>query len=76
MENDNNEGLRFLQELVNKEGIMVALAPKDINEDTYGEWLKTKVNVANGVNMPEGFIPCTTYWVVLDNKIICLDKTK
>ena len=74
--NDDYEGLRFLQELVNEEGIMVAPAPKDIDENSYGDWLKTKVDVANGVNMPEGFIPCTTYWVMLDNKIIGLANIK
>ena len=31
--NDDYEGLRFLQELVNEEGIMVAPAPKDIDEN-------------------------------------------
>ena len=74
--NDDYEGLRFLQELVNEEGIMVAPAPKYIDENSYGDWLKTKVDVANGVNMPEGFIPCTTYWVMLDNKIIGLANIK
>lgn len=74
--NDDYEGLRFLQELVNEEGIMVAPAPKDIDENSYGDWLQTKVDVANGINMPEGFIPCTTYWVMLDNKIIGLANIK
>lgn len=74
--NDNLEGLKFLQELVNEEGIMVAPAPKDINENTYGEWLKAKDDMAKGINLPEGFIPCTTYWVIQDNKIIGLANIK
>lgn len=75
-ENDNLDGLKFLQELVNEEGIMVAPAPKDINEATYGDWLKSKVDTAKGINLPEGFIPCTTYWVMLDDKIIGLSNIK
>ena len=39
---DSVEGLKFLQELVNEEGIMVAPAPKDIDESSYGTWLKAK----------------------------------
>ena len=74
--NDDFEGLRFLQELVNEEGIMVAPAPKDINENTYGTWLKSKEDMAKGINLPEGFIPCTTYWVMLDEKIIGLANIK
>lgn len=74
--NDDFEGLRFLQELVNEEGIMVAPAPKDINENTYGEWLQAKEDMAKGINLPEGFIPCTTYWVILDKKIIGLANIK
>ena len=74
--NDDFEGLRFLQELVNEEGIMVAPAPKDIDENTYGTWLKSKEDMAKGINLPEGFIPCTTYWVILDEKIIGLANIK
>ena len=69
-ENDGLEGLRFLQELVNEEGIMVAPAPKDIDESSYPSWLRAKVDTARGINLPEGFIPCTTYWVMLGDKVI------
>ena len=75
-ENDGIEGLKFLHELVNEDGIMVAPAPKDINEETYPIWLKGKVDLAKGINIPEGFIPCTTYWVILDDKIIGLANIK
>lgn len=74
--NDSLEGLKFLQELVNEEGIMVVPAPKDINENTYGDWLKSKTDMAKGINLPDGFIPCTTFWVMLDNKIIGLANIK
>ena len=74
--NDSLEGLKFLQELVNEEGIMVAPAPKDINENTYGDWLQSKADMAKGINLPEGFIPCTTFWVMLDDKIIGLANIK
>lgn len=74
--NDNVEGLLFLQELVNEDGIMVAPAPKDIDESTYSTWLQSKEDMAKGINLPEGFIPCTTYWVILDNKIIGLANIK
>lgn len=73
---DSLEGLKFLQELVNEEGIMVAPAPKDINENTYGDWLQSKSDMAKGINLPEGFIPCTTFWVMLDDKIIGLANIK
>lgn len=73
---DSVEGLKFLQELVNEEGIMVAPAPKDINESSYGAWLQTKEDMGKGINLPDGFIPCTTYWVLLDNKIIGLANIK
>lgn len=75
-ENDGLEGLKYLQDIVNEEGIMVAPAPKDINEATYPQWLKTKADTAKGINMPEGYIPCTTYWVMLDDKIIGLANIK
>lgn len=74
--NDSLEGLKFLQELVNEEGIMVAPAPKDINENTYGDWLKSKADMAKGINLPDGFIPCTTFWVMLDDKIVGLANIK
>ena len=74
--NDSLEGLKFLQKLVNEEGIMVAPAPKDISESTYGDWLQSKEDMAKGINLPEGFIPCTTYWVMLDDKIIGLANIK
>ncbi len=74
--NDDLEGLRFLKKLVNEEGIMVAPAPKDINKNTYIDWLQAKSNIAKGVNLPEGFVPCTTYWVMLDKKIIGLSNIK
>ena len=32
---DSAEGLRFLQDIVREEDIMVAPAPKDIDESTY-----------------------------------------
>ena len=73
---DNFEGLYFLQDLVNEKGIMFAPAPKGIDENSYGDWLQTKMNVANGVNMPDEFIPCTTYWVMLNDKIIGLANIK
>ena len=75
-ENDGLDGLKYLQDIVNEEGIMVAPAPKDIDETTYPEWLKTKADTAKGINMPEGYIPCTTYWVMLDDKIIGLANIK
>ena len=75
-ESDGPEGLRFLQELVNEEGIMVAPAPKDIDETSYPRWLKAKVNTARGIDLPDGFIPCTTYWVMLDGKVIGLANIK
>ena len=34
---DNFEGLYFLQDLVNEKGIMVAPAPTDIDENSYGD---------------------------------------
>lgn len=73
---DDVEGLRFLQELVNEEGIMVAPAPKDIDENSYSDWLQSKTDMAKGINLPEGFIPCTTYWVMLGGKIIGLANIK
>ena len=75
-ENDGIEGLRYLQNIVNEEGIMVAPAPKDIDETTYPKWLKEKADTAKGINMPEGYIPCTTYWVMLDDKIVGLANIK
>jgi len=74
--NDGLEGLKFLQDLVNEEGIMVAPAPKDIDENTYEDWLKSKIDIAKGTNLPAGFIPCTTFWVMLDDKIIGLANIK
>ena len=47
-ENDGLDGLKYLQDIVKEEGIMVAPAPKDIDETTYPEWLKTKANTAKG----------------------------
>jgi len=75
-ENDSLEGLRYLQNLINEEGIMVSPAPKDIDEVTYPKWLKEKADTAKGINMPEGYIPCTTYWVLLNDKIIGLANIK
>lgn len=75
-ENDGLDGLKYLKDIVNEEGIMVAPAPKDIDETTYPEWLKTKADTAKGINMPEGYIPCTTYWVMLDDNIIGLANIK
>ena len=75
-ENDGIDGLKYLQDLVNEDGIMVAPAPKDINKETYPEWLKSKVDTAKGINLKEGYIPCTTYWVMLDDKIIGLANIK
>lgn len=74
--NDELDGLYFLQDLMNEEGIMVSPAPKDINELTYLKWLKEKVDTAKGINLPNDYIPCTTYWVILDNKIIGLANIK
>jgi len=74
--NDGNDALEFLQELVNEEGIMVAPAPKDIDENSFHGWLQSKVEIAGGINLPEGFIPCTTYWIILDNKLIGLGNIK
>ncbi len=75
-ENDGLDGLKYLQDIINEEGIMVSPAPKDIDETTYPEWLKTKADTAKGINMPEGYIPCTTYWVMLNDKIIGLANIK
>ena len=75
-EHDGIEGLRYLQNLVNEEGIMVAPCPKDIDGNTYPKWLKEKADTAKGINMPEGYIPCTTYWVILNDKIIGLGNIK
>jgi len=73
---DGIEGLKFLKDLVNEEGIMVAPAPKDIDVDTYSLWLQSKEDMAKGINLPEGFIPCTTYWVMLDKEIIGVANIK
>ena len=75
-ENDGLDGLKYLQDIVNEEDIMVAPAPKDIDETTYPKWLKEKADTANGINMPEGYVPCTTYWVMLNDKIIGLANIK
>ena len=75
-ENDGLDGLRYLQDILNEENCMVAPAPKDINEETYPAWLKEKADMAKGINMPEGYIPCTTYWVMLDDKIIGVGNIK
>lgn len=75
-ENDGLEGLRYLQDIVNEEGIMVSPAPKDIDENTYPKWLKEKSDMSKGINLPEGYIPCTTYWVMLNNKVIGLANIK
>lgn len=74
--NDGPEGLRFLQDIVNEEGIMVAPAPKDIDASSFPKWLQAKADTAKGLNMPEGFVPCTTYWVMLGEKIIGLANIK
>lgn len=74
--NDGLEYLKYLQDIVDEEEIMVAPAPKDIDETTYSEWLKTKADTAKGINMPEGYISCTTYWVMLDDEIIGLANIK
>lgn len=74
--NDGLEGLKYLQEIVNEKDTFVAPAPKDIDEKTYPLWLKEKADLAKGINMPDGYIPCTTYWVMLDNKIIGLANIK
>ena len=37
---------------------------------------KGKVDMAIGDNLPLGYVPCTTYWVMLDNKIIGLANIK
>ena len=73
---DSAEGLRFLQDIVREEDIMVAPAPKDIDESTYPGWLRIKADTAKGLNMPEGYVPCTTYWVIYENRIIGLANIK
>ena len=75
-ENDGADGLRLLQGLVGEEGVMVAPAPKDIDENTYPDWLKTKADTAKGFNLPAGFVPCTTYWLTLGNAVIGLANIK
>ena len=73
---DDLEGLKFLKELVNEKGIREFPAPRNINENSYGVWLQSKVDMAKGIKLPKGFIPCTTYWVMLDNKIIGIANIK
>ena len=53
-ENDGLDGLKYLQEILTEEGIMVEPAPKDINETTYPNWLKTKADASKGINLPNG----------------------
>ena len=74
--NDGTEGLRLLQKLVREEGAMVSPAPADIDEGMYPAWLREKADTAKGIDLPEGYVPCTTYWIMCGDRIIGIGNIK
>ena len=48
----------------------------NISYEEYREWLKKEDDISKGVNLPEGWVPATTYFLYIANRFIVYMPTR
>lgn len=76
--NDGEKELEFMRNLPKKErGFENPSDPDDlINIETFKEWLGKKSNEAKGLDLKEGYVPQTIYWIMLGNEVVGIGKLR
>ena len=66
-ENDGKDVYDILQLIdANENGFINHV--KDTPYEMFGQWLKQNVDISNAINLPDGFVQQTTYWLYDDDK--------
>ena len=58
---------KYIEELGDEERYPFLL---DFDHSDFSKLLKKLDNFSNGIDLPEGFVPATTYWLVVDSPIL------
>jgi len=76
--NDGIEELEMLKSFPFEEnGFQRSASDEDLlNLDSFKKWLKRKEDNSKGIGLKEGWVPDTTYWVLLDNKPVGVIKVR
>lgn len=76
--NDGERELEFLRNLPKKErGFENPSDTRDlINIETFKEWLGAKTNEAKGIDLKEGYVPQTIYWIMMGDKVVGIGKLR
>lgn len=56
----------MLQEIIDGENGFSNPAYK-LKYNDYKDWIKQEIDISKGINMPEGYVPCTTYVLYIDD---------
>lgn len=75
---DGEKELEYLRKLPeNENGFRNPSKEEDlINLETFRKWLEQKINESEGTNLPEGYVPQTIYWIMLEDKIVGIGKVR
>ena len=70
--------LKYLRNLpYNENGFYNPAEPEDlVNEETFKNWLSSKILESNGINLKEGYVPQTIYWVMDGDRIVGVGKLR
>lgn len=75
---DGLRELEFLKSIPEKENGFEN--PADIedlmNLEKFKEWVKAKINDSKGINLKEGYVPQTIYWVMEDDNVVGIGKLR
>lgn len=76
--NDGTRELEYLRNLpVDENGFCNPAVSEDlVNDKSFKKWLIKKVNEAKGINLKQGYVPQTLYWVMLNDDIVGIGKLR
>lgn len=69
-ENDDKVFCDLLIELASYDDVFARPVPKDFTYEDFNHFLKARVKLHNGIDLPKTVLPCSTYWVMYKDKPI------
>lgn len=76
--NDGEKELEFLRGLPEKEnGFENPSDSSDLEDiNKFKNWLERKINEAKGINLKEGYVPQTMFWIIYNNQVVGIAKLR
>lgn len=77
-ETDGKDIIKFLRNFpLEENGFYNPADPKDlVNEESFKLWVTEKLNEDKGINLKDGYVPQSIYWVVLNNRVVGIGKIR